>query len=87
MKDSADIRKVNKNKILWQGGQYAKQQISLKTGLSVATCNTLLNTMEEAGEVIGEKKQLQDVGRESVCYQINEAYESFLCVYFELIKR
>lgn len=88
MKDSADIRKINKykiKKILWNGGKYTKQQISVQTGLSIATCNTLLNDMEQSKEVIGEKKRLQDVGRESVCYQINEEYESFLCIYFELI--
>lgn len=88
MKDSADIRKINKHKImtiLWNGGQDSKQQLSIRTGLSVATCNTLLNEMEQAKEVIGEKKRLQEVGRESVCYRINETYESFLCVQFELL--
>lgn len=88
MKDSADIRKLNKNKIrkiLWGGGQYTKQQISVNTGLSVATCNTLLNEMELEKEVIGEKKRLCDVGRESVCYQINEEYETILCISFEKI--
>lgn len=89
MKDSADIRKINKYKIkeiLWQGGQYTKQQLALKTGLSVATCNTLLNEMEQDGEVTGEKKRVQDVGRESICYQINGGYESILCLYFELLQ-
>ena len=87
MKDSADIRKLNKykiKKILWKGGDYTKQQISVNTGLSIATCNTLLNEMEEANEVIGKKKRLQDVGRESVCYQINENFETVLCVHFDL---
>ncbi len=88
MKDSADIRKINKHKIqeiLWKGGQYTKQQLSMKTGLSIATCNTLLNEMEQSKEVIGEKRRLQNVGRESVCYQINEDFENFLCIYFELL--
>lgn len=89
MKDSADIRKINKNKILkilWQGGQYTKQQLSVKTELSVATCNTLLNEMERCGEVTGEKKRVQEVGRSTVFYQINEAHESILCITFEVIK-
>ena len=88
MKDSADIRKINKHKIqeiLWKGGQYTKQQLSMKTGLSIATCNTILNEMEQSKEVIGEKRRLQNVGRESVCYQINEDFENFLCIYFELL--
>ena len=78
MKDSADIRKLNKNKIqqlLWQGGSYTKQQIAGILGLSVATCNTLLNDMVVQGVVIGEKKRLQEVGPSTMSYQINEAYE------------
>ena len=48
MANSSDIRKDNKKKIyrlMLDHQQYTKQQISVKTGLSVATCNTLLNDM------------------------------------------
>ena len=31
------------------GKEYTKQQVSVGTGLSVATCNTLLNEMEAQG--------------------------------------
>lgn len=89
MKDSADIRKVNKDKIrriLWTGGGYTKQNIAKSTRLSVATCNTLLNAMEECGEVVGSKERLQEVGRSTVVYHINEAYESILCISFEMIQ-
>ena len=88
MKDSADIRRINKLKILkilWNGGQFSKQQLSVMTGLSIATCNTLLNDLEQTGQVTGEKKRLQDVGRDSVCYRINESYESFLCIHFDVL--
>lgn len=88
MKDSTDIRKINQHKIrtiLWTGEEYTKQQIAVATGLSVATCNTLLNDMASENEVIGEKKRLSDVGRESICYQINEDYESILCLSFEML--
>lgn len=87
MKDSADIRKLNMlkiKKILRQGGEYTKQQIANITGLSVATCNTLLNEMQGCGEVLGEKKRLHEVGRESVCYRINEEFETFFCLFLEL---
>lgn len=89
MKNSADIRKVNKNKIrriLWQGGECTKQNLALKTGLSVATCNTLLNEMELNQEVCGYKQQLQGVGRSTVMYRINEGYKTILCVRVEIIK-
>ena len=90
MKDTADIRKVNKNKIrriLWQGGEYTKQNIAIKTSLSVATCNTLLNEMEKSGELCGTKQQLQGVGRSTVVYRINEYYKSILCVRVEVVKK
>lgn len=89
MKDSADIKKMNKDKIrriLWKGGQYTKQGIATKTGLSVATCNTLLNEMNKDGEVIGVKHRLQEVGRSTVFYEIDESFESILCVSFEVVQ-
>lgn len=79
MKDSADIKWANKSLIrvlLRSGSAYTKQQIALQTGLSVASCNTYLNEMEAAGEVLGESRRLHDVGRSSVLYKLNERYES-----------
>ncbi len=58
----------------------------MQSGLSVASCNTYLNEMEHCGEVIGEKQKLHDVGRSSVVYRLNEAYESTVCIYFEWIQ-
>lgn len=87
MKDSAEIKQQNKSRIrtlLAQGGAYSKQQIAAKTGLSVASCNTYLNEMEQAGEVLGEKQQLHAVGRTAAVYRMNEEYESFVCLSFEL---
>lgn len=89
MKDAAYIKRENKaqiRKLLLCGKAYTKQQISLQTGLSVASCNTYLNEMESAGEVIGEKKKLHDVGRNAVFYKLNEDFERILCIYFELIQ-
>lgn len=89
MKDSTSIKRENKmqiRKLLICGKSYTKQQISLQTGLSVASCNTYLNEMETTGEVIGEKQKLHDVGRNAVVYKLNEDFESILCIYFELIQ-
>lgn len=89
MQDSADIKKQNIARIrrlLAGGGAYSKQQIAGKTGLSIASCNTFLNEMEETGEVLGNKQKLHDVGRNSVVYRLNEEYESIVCLYFELIQ-
>lgn len=88
MKDSADIKKQNKARIrrlLAAGENLSKQQIAKKTGLSVASCNTYLNEMERAGEVVGTKQQLHGVGRNTSVYRLNEDYECFVGLYFELI--
>lgn len=88
MTDTAEIRKKNKDKIMElmrSGKKFTKQDISFKTGLSPATCNTLLNVLESEGKVIGEKKQLNDVGRNTAVYNINDGFESILCICFELL--
>lgn len=89
MKDSSSIRKSNKQKIkclLFDGSLLSKQQIAYKTGLSVATCNTLLNEMESRGEVIGEKNRVNEVGPSTVFYRLNEDYEYFICLHIDVIK-
>ena len=61
MKDSAAIKRENKGRIyrlLTGGTPCTKQQIALETGLSVASCNTYLNEMERAGQVLGENQRL-----------------------------
>lgn len=90
MHDSSDIRRRNLNRIrrlMRAGGRHTKQQVAEATGLSVATCNTLLNELERSGEVLGEKEPSRGgAGRSSVAYRINEDHESVLCIYFELIR-
>lgn len=89
MENSASIKRQNKNhirKLLVSGKAYTKQQIAKMSGLSVASCNTYLNEMENNKEVLGERQRLHDVGRSSVVYKINEDFESIVCVYFELIQ-
>lgn len=73
-------------RVLWQGGQYTKLDVSRATNLSAATCNTLLNELEKAGEVVGQSQHIHDVGRSSVVYRYNEEIESFLCVSYQLIR-
>lgn len=87
MKSSADIRKDNKKTVyrfMLNGKSCTKQQVSQGTGLSVATCNTLLNDLCAQGIVTGERKQLAEVGRSSVLYQIRPGHESYLAIRFTL---
>ncbi len=85
MNNSADIRKENKKsiyRIMLDGRQYTKQQLSMQTGLSAATCNTLLNDMQIQGIVRGEDRLVGEVGRRSVLYQIKDEHESYLAIHF-----
>lgn len=90
MSNSADIRKENKRtiyRVMLDGQTHTKQQLSVSTGLSVATCNTLLNDMAQQGLVCAGSKQFGDVGRSSVLYHINNDYESYLAIHFYMIQR
>lgn len=85
MGNSADIRKENKKAIyrfMLDGKQYTKHQVSIGTGLSVATCNTLLNDMQTQGIVSGENRLAGEVGRSSVLYRIRDDHESYLAIFF-----
>lgn len=89
MNSSAAIRKENKKaiyRIMLDGRTYTKQQVSAATGLSVATCNTLLNDLQQRGIVSGGEKLPGEVGRSSVLYQINDTHESYLAVRFDVIR-
>lgn len=85
MKNAAQIRKDNKMTIyhfMLDGKLYTKQQVSIGTGLSVATCNTLLNDMEMQKIVTGGNRKIGEIGRSSVLYQINEEHEYYLALHF-----
>ncbi len=69
------------------GKAYTKQQVSIGTGLSVATCNTLLNDMTTQGIVLGGSKQSGDVGGSSVLYQINGDHECYLALHFYITQK
>lgn len=90
MNNSADIRRENKRAIyrfMLDGQAHTKQQVSAGTGLSAATCNTLLNDMTAQGLFLAGNKQAGEVGRSSVLYRINESYESYLAVHFYVVQQ
>lgn len=80
----SDIRKANKKriyKLMLNRESYTKQQISSMTGLSVATCNTLLNEMTSNGILLtGDTKEFRGVGRGSVLYSINDEHEYYILI-------
>lgn len=60
-----------------------KNTVSKITGLSVATCNTLLNELAETGEIleVQDPKNISSVGRPAKAYRFNEHYSYILCIY------
>jgi len=88
MTNSADIRRENKKtlyRMMLDGKLYTKQQLSVRTGLSAATCNTLLNDLAAQGIVRGVEKQPGEVGRSSVLYQVNDDHEAYLAIHFYVL--
>ena len=59
-------------RLLWRGGLLSKKDIASELGLSVATCNTLLNDMAAAGEVVAEPHRTGSAGRGGLCYRAAE---------------
>ncbi|CNC43813.1 putative ROK-family transcriptional regulator [Yersinia frederiksenii] len=60
-----------------------KGDISIKTGLSLATCGTILNELCVKGEVIEESLDQSRGGRPAKRYKYNASYFSVLSVYVE----
>lgn len=90
MGSSAEIRRDNKKAIYrFMLGRTActKQQVAQGTGLSVATCNTLLNDLTAQEILLCDGKQFAEVGRSSVLYRINENHEQYLAIHFYVLKK
>ncbi len=61
----------------------SKAAITAWTGLSQATCNSLLNQLVEAGEVLEVGKVNNTGGRPTQTYEYNPDYYHILCLYLE----
>ncbi len=88
MTNSAEIRKENKKAIyrfMLDGGMHTKNQVSKGTGLSVATCNNLLNELNTRGIVFTGERVFGDVGRSSALYQINDNHEYYIAIHISVI--
>ena len=58
-----------------------KTTISRITGLSVATCNTILNELDATGEILEVASEYSSVGRPAKVYRFNENYSYVCCIY------
>ena len=58
-----------------------KTTISRNTGLSVATCNTILNELATTGEILEVDSEYSNFGRPAKVYKFNENYCYISCIY------
>lgn len=58
-----------------------KTTIAQITGLSVATCNTILNELEATGEILEVNNEYSSVGRPAKAYRFNKNYSYICCIY------
>lgn len=76
MATTSEVRQRNVaaiRRLLWAGDLLSKKDIAFKLDLSVATCNTLLNEMAAAGEVVAEPRHTGSAaGRAGLCYRASE---------------
>ena len=58
-----------------------KNAIAGLTGLSIATCNTILNDLEASGEILAVEPAASGIGRPAAMYRFNESYACICCVF------
>lgn len=83
MANTAEIRRENTEHIkqsLSDGKEHTARSMAEKTGLSIATCNSILKDLAREGIAVYEERQLNEVGRKTCVYRINSLYDSILYV-------
>ena len=61
-----------------------KNTISKMTGLSVATCNTILNELEATNEIFGIEGEKASIGRPPKVFCFNEKHSFILCIFLTM---
>lgn len=64
-----------------------KNDIARLTGLSVATCNTLLNELAQTGEIIELQNNTPCIGRPPKLFRFNESYAYVCCLFLKKVGR
>lgn len=88
IRNTAQVKENNKKLIketLISLKQATKIMVAKETGLSVATCNTLLNELARSEEIVEVKleKKATGAGRPSKTYRINEQFQLLSCLSIE----
>lgn len=58
-----------------------KTTIARITGLSIATCNTILNQLDATGEILEVTNEYSKFGRPAKLYRFNENYSYICCIF------
>jgi len=83
--DTTRVKKLNVAQVktaLKAADNATKLEIAGATGLSVATCGTILNELLRKGEVLEIAPARQGGGRPAQCYRYNARYAYAACAYF-----
>ncbi len=87
MATTSEVRRENVaqiRRLFWHGDPLSKKDIASELGLSVATCNTLLNEMAAAGEVVAEPHKTGAAGRDGLTYRAAEDCASIVTALIDL---
>lgn len=83
VKSVNQVKKFNVNlvrKALKTIPQGTKNTVAHMTGLSIATCNTILNELAKSGEIFEVKSEAPVVGRPPKSYRYNENFSNICCI-------
>lgn len=84
VRSTPEVKQLNTEVIrrqIQRNEKCTKASISKETGLSVATCNTIINEMLEEGEIIQMDPEEIYMGRPAVRYTYNKDFQHVLVMY------
>lgn len=87
MKQISSVKQVKENnvslirRIIRTCDPFTKNSVAQTTGLSIATCNTLLNSMAASGEILSSGNLGNSVGRPAKSYIYNRNYSHICCLF------
>lgn len=84
VRNTPEVKQLNKERIrreIQRGEKCTKAGISKKTALSVATCSTILNEMQESGEILQADQEESNVGRPASQFMYNPDFQHVLAMY------
>jgi len=86
VRNTVEVKQLNKEKIIeavQSRESCTKAEIARETGLSVATCGTILNEMSESGELVRMDQEDAVIGRPATLFAYNRDYRHVLAMRVE----